>query len=304
MVCKIGGASVWTGDVIEPFVVRAIGERTEIPVPSVLASGSIRSKPGTGHPARSRVGTDPLSRWALYEFRTGENPAPWYARCDRDVRRRIVADAGAMLGRLHAIFRFDRRGGLERVSETSERVGDERERVGSALRVCSPDPPHAMGAVSAWESVCPDSVFELLPDSVSESLSASIPRANASANVLTHGDFYPGNLLVSETGTITTVLDWGNAHVTRGEYAVARAEARFIDRFRLTRDERTRLRKLFRRRYAEYVPLESEYRRRAPLYKGLWLAQSAANVIHIAGSRRGRVQLERQLRTLASSKSR
>jgi hypothetical protein len=270
VVCKIGGASVWTGDVIEPTVCRLAGERTPLAVPEVLASGRfVDGSRGTGR-SGSTEAPGPLSRWALYEFLDGENPSPWYRRCDPAIRRRVVADAGAILGRLHAWSRakhgFDRTGGLERDPDGA-----------TGLRLCDPIQPSVVDALSA---------------------SRGSPRRPANARpVLCHGDFHPDNLLVSSDGSIAAVVDWGNAHVAPAEYAVARAEARFVDRFRsLPPAERTRLRHAFRRGYRERATLEDGYSDRAPIYKGLWLAQSSLNLATVARSSRGRTQIRRQLR--------
>lgn len=98
-VCKRAGASVWTGDVVEPEVVRLVGAETALPVPEVLASGSLE---GVAGPAR----------WALYEYRDGRRPETGIA----GRRAELAAEAGRLLGRLHAsrALEFDRRGGLER----------------------------------------------------------------------------------------------------------------------------------------------------------------------------------------------
>jgi len=94
-VCKIGGPSVRTGEVIEPLVVALVAEQTNIPVPAVLATGTIGDR-----------------RWALYEFRPGA--VPEYERLDPASRERIVRRVGVALGELHAVEGFDRVGGLAR----------------------------------------------------------------------------------------------------------------------------------------------------------------------------------------------
>ena len=262
VVCKRGGRSVWTGDVIEPQVVRLVGRETDIPVPQVLASGSC-----------SGADERPLERWAIYEFRDGENPGSRYATLESAVRRRLVADAGSYLGRLHATaaFAFDRVGGLERRGDESGLVLSES---------------------TIWHAVDPGPPLSRLP----------VPLAgdDGCRPVLTHGDYQPSNLLVNGEGGVTAVLDWGNAHVTHAEYALARAEIRFVDgyRGRLAASERRQLRRTFRRSYAAHAPLEYAYDRRAPFYKLLWLAQSGANYVQIARDSRGRRQLGRQLRRL------
>lgn len=270
VVCKIGGASVWTGGVVEPAVCRLVGERTPLAAPEVLASGRFAGgSRGSERPGPTGA-SDPLSRWALYEFVDGENPAPWCDRRDRAIRRRTVTDAGVILGRLHAWSRsehgFDRTGGLERDPGGS-----------TGLRLRDPIQPSVVDGLSA---------------------SRGSPRRPTTARpVLCHGDFQPDNLLVSSDGSIAAVVDWGNAHVAPAEYAVARAEARFVDRFRsLPPAERACLRHAFRRGYREHAALEDGYPDRAPIYKGLWLAQSSLNLAAVARSSRGRTQIRRQLR--------
>jgi len=252
VVCKLGGASIWTGGVIEPFVVERIREATDLPVPTVLASGTLE-------------GGD-VERWALYEYCPGETPV--YDTLEPAVRRRLVADAGEFLGRLQAssTLAFDRVGGLTRE--------------GARLVVREPD---------GWHALEPESTLERAIRSV----------AGDPTPVATHGDYQPSNLLIDDDGSVTAVLDWGNAHVTHARYALARAEIRFVDLHRgLSADERARLRRTFRRRYARYGPLEADVGDWLWLYKCCWMAQSGANYGHVLRDARGRGQLWRQCRRL------
>jgi len=96
-VCKLGGASVWTAEVIEPLVARLVWAETDLPIPAVLASGAIRNTSGP-------------DRWALYGYREGRSARTagvagrgWFLRA-----------GGRLLGRLHEAFAFDRVGGLGR----------------------------------------------------------------------------------------------------------------------------------------------------------------------------------------------
>lgn len=104
VVCKLGGPSVRTGDVVEPLVVRLVSATTGLPCPAVLASGTLRDGPGTG------------TRWALYECCDGVAPTP-FRRLDPATRRRVLEETGAMLGELHATHQFERTGGLGRRGE-------------------------------------------------------------------------------------------------------------------------------------------------------------------------------------------
>ncbi|MEF8821489.1 MAG: phosphotransferase [Halovenus sp.] len=104
-VCKIGGLSIRTGDVIEPLVVRLVDETTDIACPTVLASGRLRDGKGT--------------YWALYEFCDGDPPTP-FPSLELTERVQILEAVGSMLGTLHATHQFDRTGGLGRAGDSLE----------------------------------------------------------------------------------------------------------------------------------------------------------------------------------------
>lgn len=239
VVCKFGGASVWTGEVIEPLVARLVAAETGLPVPAVLASGTVRDTPGP-------------DRWALYEHCTGES-----ARVAGVAGREwLLRAAGRLLGHLHEAFTFDRVGGLGRAD--------------GELRLRRPARRNLLAS------------------------SPTRPHSSSLQPVLTHGDYQPSNLLVAD-GAVTAVLDWGNAHVTAAGYALARAEARFVDLPDL--DDRRRARDALRGGYASARGgLPAGYTDRATHYRMLWLAQSALHVGAIATTSRGRIQLRRQVR--------
>ncbi len=262
---------------IEPFVCERVAAATELPVPEVLARGSLAGTDQDGEP----------ERWALYEHLEGESPDQ--GDLEPAVRHQFVANAGRLLGRLHATPQESF--GLETTTATDVDVGGIARASGGGLTVCAPDGWHAMDSGGALEALC---------SRVSVPLAGDVDCLA----VLTHGDYQPSNLLVDDTGTITGVLDWGNAHITHAAYALARAECRFVDlewsAGRLKRGERARLRQQFREGYARKGPLDvtDEMGRQLRWYKGLWLAQSLANYAHVARSTRGREQLWRQCRRL------
>jgi len=107
VVCKVGGPSVRTGDVVEPLVVDLVAETTDLPVPAVLGTGTL---PG-GEP------------WAVYEFCGGERPSP-YRSLTPSIQERIVREVGSILGQLHDTHEFERTGGLARE--------------GDAIQICDP----------------------------------------------------------------------------------------------------------------------------------------------------------------------
>ncbi|ELY91138.1 aminoglycoside phosphotransferase [Natrialba hulunbeirensis JCM 10989] len=270
VVCKLGGASVWTGEVIEPLVLEWVSKSSSLPVPAVIVTGSVDIDEDQGL-ARN-------DRWALYEFRRGQNAGKIYHCLASDDRRQLVARAGTLLGRLHSLserdpqFAFDRVGGLARDSDSG------------ALELTE---------LECWHALDP-------PTGLRSALPVPLAGDDGCRPVLTHGDFQPSNLLVTPTGEITAILDWGNAHVTHAEYALARAEVRFVDLHtrRFSRAERERLRTAFRRGYAARATLSSNFDERALSYKLLWALQSGANYTRIARSARGRQQLWRQCQRL------
>jgi len=251
-VCKVGGPSVRTGDVVEPLVARLVGETTELPVPAVLSAGQVRDPAGTRH------------HWALYEFCEGEDPTKFDALAPA-ARRRVLRDVGRALGRLHDAHQFERTGGLAR-------EGDD-------LQIRAPRGLHVPGTGR-----------RLLRR-------AAGPEGLDPQPVLTHGDLFPGNLLVAPDGAVTALLDWGNAHVTTAGYALGRAEIRFVDWFRFPAGERERLRRALRAGYRTHRSLPPDYPQFAPLYKLLWLAQSGDRHLRHTLTSRGRRQLRDHLRS-------
>lgn len=351
VVCKVGGPSVRTGDLVEPLVIDLVDRITDLPVPSQLGTGRLpgdpvanprdaavewgpsvpdqsgpaadpsASKPNTpgpktdgpgagraarperpdlpdrpdmpnllerpdlpdrpDHPDRSvrpsRPGQDvrtdgagvaaddPNQQYALYEFREGQPPTP-FRSLDPAVRRRVVADVGDYLGQLHGTAAFDRTGGLAR-------DGDD-------LHVRSPVGRNFPGLAKHIARLHPRT------------------RETDFEPVLTHGDLFPGNILVDDRGRISGLLDWGNAHVTTTGYALARAEMRFIDWFRLPAEERAMLRGALREQYQQHRDLPPDYPELTRWYKGLWLAQSADRVCRHVRSKRGRRQLKRHVHSI------
>ena len=243
VVYKGAGASIWTGEVIEPLVTAYVGRRTDVPVPTVLAHGD-------GGPHR---------RWAIYGYCQGKA----MRTATGTQRRRLVEEAGRLLGRLHSQLPRDRLGRLGRRGDRLVVTAD-----GGIL-----DTP----------------------------LGRQVRPARDRQPVVHHGDYHPGNILVSD-GRITGVLDWGNAYVTDAAYAAAVGELRVVDL--LPAGDRQVLRRAFRAGYREHGTLTAGYKRRAAGYKLLWLLQSARNLTEVATTRRGRRQLGRQLRNWLGRRTR
>lgn len=258
-VCKVGGSSVRTREVVEPLVVRLVGETAGLPVPALLASGRFRDTAGEQR------------YFGLYEFREGETPAPFDGLAPA-VRRRVLRDVGSALGRLHATHQFERTGGLGRTGDDTD-----------DLCIREPRGLHVPGQGQ-----------RLL-----ERLAA--PESVDPQPVLTHGDLFPGNLLVDTDGRVTALLDWGNAHVTTAGYALARAEMRLVDWFRFPAGEREQLRQALSAGYRVHRSLPPDYPRFGALYKLLWLVQSGERHLRHTLTSRGRRQLRDHLRGVLSA---
>jgi aminoglycoside phosphotransferase (APT) family kinase protein len=252
-VCKIGGPSVRTGDVIEPLVLDLVDETTDLPAPAVLTTGAL--------------GDDEMPPWAVYEFREGEKPTP-YRSLDLAVQEQIVRDVGSILGELHTGRQFDRMGGLARDGDELELTEPEGANFPSRGR-------------SLLERVGPGEDYEWEP-------------------VLSHGDLYPGNLLVDDDGSITGLVDWGNAHVTTAGYTLARAQMRFIDWFRFRPSHRRQLYDALQEGYCEHRELPDDYPDLSGFYETLWLAQSADRIRRHAQTAQGRQRLRNHVTSVFS----
>lgn len=234
VVYKGAGASVWTGDVIEPLVTDYVDERTTLPVPTVLAHG-------TG---------SPHGRWAVYEYCAGDS----LRGANGSHRRQLLRAAGRLLGRLHAQL-----------------------------------PGTQLGRLA-----CRDGALVVTADAgvLATPLGRRLKPAADRQPVIHHGDYHPGNILVSD-GQITGMLDWGNAYVTDADYAAAVGELRCVEL--VSTGPRKPLRQAFRRGYQEHNSLGPGYRYKAPGYKLLWVLQSGRNMLQVAKTSRGRRQLGRQI---------
>lgn len=100
VVCKIGGANVYTDAIVEPLVVELVRASTSIPVPAVIATGWL---PGQDHPNH---------RWAVYEHLAGHSPTP-FSQYSVDMRSQLLFEIGAYLGQLHDSAQFDRFGAFD-----------------------------------------------------------------------------------------------------------------------------------------------------------------------------------------------
>lgn len=99
VVCKLGGPSIRTGDIVEPQVIQLVQSIADIPVPEVYATGEFGGK--------TRLG----KHYAIYEFVDGNVPSP-FNLLNQNIRRQVVFEIGCILGKLHKSRQFTRIGGL------------------------------------------------------------------------------------------------------------------------------------------------------------------------------------------------
>lgn len=251
VVCKIGGQSVYTDEVVEPLVIERIGHRTSIPVPQVLETGTL---PNRRHPD---------NRWALYSHLDGFTPRE-FDLLPIETRERILTEVGAYLAELHTTCTYEHFGAFGRDGEELQ-----LKKVGLAEMVF-------------WGHRLTDVLGQV--------------EEGEQSPVLSHGDLFPGNLLIGDEGSILGIIDWANAHVTTPGDSLARAELRFIDWFRPEPTDRTTLKVALREGYQRHCPLPEGFATRGWLYKLIWLAQSGVWALGHLATPHGRRQLQRTLR--------
>lgn len=205
--------------------------------------------------------------WAVYEFREGDQPVP-FRSLDATVQEQVLRDVGSILGTLHTARAFERTGGFARTEDTLLiRTPEGMDFPTRGRRVLK----QVAGAEHCdWEPV------------------------------LAHGDLYPGNILIDRDGTVTGVVDWGNAHVTTAGYALARAQTRFVDWFLFPTTHRHRLYTALREGYRTHRPLPVDYPAYTRFYEAVWLAQSADRIRRHLFNTDGRQRLRDHLSTALS----
>lgn len=175
----------------EALVLRAVRQWTDVPVPAVLADGTVN-------------GTDYL----VTERADGGNLHTRFAGLDGDSQRRLARTFGRHLADIHDAVSFGGYGPLD-----ATRGGLEpREAAWGAWFVS-----YGREAVEGLPSA-----FDDLQEEVGELL-ASLPPDPDPPATLFPWDFRPGNALFSE-GEVTAVLDWERPLAAAPALSVAKAE--------------------------------------------------------------------------------
>lgn len=179
----------------EAALVRAVRDRTEVPVAPVLATGTYDGR-----------------AYTISEFRPGTDLHTTFADSPPTVQRDIATQFGRYLGQLHAAFGFEGVGELTRAAEPAD---DER--------LVAPD-SDAHGWLVAYgrraiERLPPD--FDPLRGRLSDCLGAA--SAGEATPRLFPWDLRPGNALATDDA-VSAVLDWERPMAAPPGLAVAKTE--------------------------------------------------------------------------------
>jgi len=221
----------------EALVLRRVRGRTCVPVPAVLADGTVD---GTDYLVTERV--------------DGETLHERFARLDGDVQRRLARTFGRHLAAVHDAFSFRGYGPLGAAGDGLKPRADEwgewflaygREAVGRL-------PP----------------AFDDVREPLQELLAGPLPEPDPPATLFPW-DFRPGNALVRD-GAVTAVLDWERPRSAAPALSVAKAEYLVADWYV---DDPAPLRAAFREGYGSVRPVP-EVR---PVHRAVAVAASAVD---------------------------
>lgn len=219
------------------LVLRAVRERTGVPVPAVLADGTID-------------GTDYL----VTERADGEDLHERFAGLDPDTQRHLARTFGRHLAAVHDAFAFEGYGPLDAVDGGLKpcETGWEEWFVSYGRAAVGRLPP-AFGGLR-------DGLGELL---------AAPPLDPDPPATLFPWDFRPGNALFHE-GELTAVLDWERPFSAAPALSVAKAEYLVPDWYV---DDPTPLRAAFRAGYGSLRPVPNV----RPVHRAVAIAASAVD---------------------------
>lgn len=181
----------------EVALIRAIHDRTPVPVPAPIATGTVN------HTA-----------YFVSEYRPGTDLHPTFTRLSPERRRRVATDFGSILGHLHEAFAFDGCGAL-----TS---GSDDDPVSHGLDTLRHDcdgwlAEYGLSAVSRLPPA-----FDPLRESLASRIRAVPDRPPATPRLFPW-DLRPGNALVTDAGVVA-VVDWERPLAAPPALAVAKVE--------------------------------------------------------------------------------
>jgi len=196
----------------ERALLDAVGERTSVPVPTVLAAERVGDA--------AALVTDHVDGRDLHER---------FVDCDRSIQRALAHAFGRSLAELHGAFRFERYGSVT-VAGTAAEPSPADDPRGRLVAGRGDGGPAAQGDDwTAWLGAYGRAGLERLPagfDDLRPDLAALFddPGAeSAPAPRLFPWDFRPGNALVAD-GDLVAVLDWESPLAAAPALSLAKAE--------------------------------------------------------------------------------
>ncbi|WP_170977228.1 phosphotransferase family protein [Halorussus salinisoli] len=229
---KVGDHHFAAGCRAEPHLLDAVAERTEIPVPTVRATGHLDGDP--------YFLADAVPGLNLHSGPEGLAP---------EVFERVCADGGRYLGDLHAAFPADGWGTLG-VERGADDLGYVRE--------FSDWPTYFEAWLNHNVERLEDTRFADLRrelESHARILADELLEYGPFDPVLTHGDYRLGNLLVDpETGATNAVIDWATPTAVPAVHDLAVTEAILLDWPEVGEDRQRHLRERFYDAYRSVNP--------------------------------------------------
>jgi len=208
---------------IEPHLLRAVADRTDVPVPRVLGAVD-EERPDLPTPAFLMTECDGV----VLEGRPDALSA--------DALRRVVTDAGHNLAAVHAAITFDGPGQVVPAADSADHVA-----VDPADGTWDETLADAIDASLAH--VADDERFADLAEPIREAVADLRPARTPPRYSLLHLDYRLGNLLVDPvTGATEAVLDWGNPAVGDPLHDLVRTEFYLADMDALPAELRADLR--------------------------------------------------------------
>jgi aminoglycoside phosphotransferase (APT) family kinase protein len=231
---------------LEPKLHEYVADRIDIPVPRILV---FKNDPDMD-----------VAPYFVTERVEGDNLAESLAQLDDDLRGRVIEQAGAILGKMHAEIGFEGFGTLG--------LDDDR----LVVEDFSWDWQQFFGdMVEEYIDRLATTPFADLQETARECIGRSVGVIESDGVPrLVHDDFRPANMLFdpSSDEPITSVLDWQFALAADPEYHIARTDFLFIDPAFEDADTRARLRDRLYTGYREFRDFEPDegYERRRAVY--------------------------------------
>jgi aminoglycoside phosphotransferase (APT) family kinase protein len=231
---------------LEPKLHEYVADRIDIPVPRILV---FKDDPDMD-----------VAPYFVTERVEGDNLAESLAQLDDDLRGRVIEQAGAILGKMHAEIGFEGFGTLG--------LDDDR----LVVEDFSWDWQQFFGdMVEEYIDRLATTPFADLQETARECIGRSVGVIESDGVPrLVHDDFRPANMLFdpSSDEPITSVLDWQFALAADPEYHIARTDFLFIDPAFEDADTRARLRDRLYTGYREFRDFEPDegYERRRAVY--------------------------------------